>query len=821
MQKQILLPLFSHLFRANSVASAFAFALIALPALAAPTETVLHSFGVVPNGYDPETPLVASGDGGYYGTTAGGGAGGVGTVFKIMPPGKGETIWHHTVLYSFRNDGIDGAYPSSVIADKRGALYGTTAAGGPAGLGTVFKLTPPAASGADWTKTVLYSFKNSGADGGSAGGPLIFDATGALYGTTGGGRTNPGTTFKLTPPGPKQTSWTETVIYPIESSSGALVADKNGTLYGTTSGFWTNDGGSVFKLTPPANGATSWTKTTLHRFTETGSDYAGGYNPGGGLIIDASGTLYGTTIYGSSGGSPGIVFSLTPPARGGTWTFSKLAEATGQIFAPVIADPSGNLYSTATYTDYDQPFQTGTVFKLTRPASGKADWTISSIYTTTDNLVSAVVVDATGALYGTAAINVQNATGDIFKLTPPASGDANWAASVIYKFDSSTDGVPYTFPSMGALVADPSGALYGTTPAGGLYGVGTAFKLTPSGVGNEPWTETILYSFGAGSTDGTNPTTALLAGPDGVFYGATPSGGPHEEGIVFELAPPTEGQTKWTEKIISEFGSFSNLVAGKSGTLYGTVSDFTSDDPSIFELTPPSVSGAAWTLTVVYSFGAAQQYNAPFLSSDPSGALYEVLSSNTVADTVFKVTPPGAGETVWTGTKLHSFVAPGPWGLAAPVLFGKDGVLYGTSACSGTYERSNNCGAVFSLTPPAAGHAVWTESVLHHFGSQGDGAYPDAGLIADASGALYGTTINGGSAKGYQNCPSGCGTVFKLTPPAPGHTVWTEKRLYDFKGESDGANPTAALMIDKSGNLYGTTTSGGNGAAGVVFKITP
>lgn len=243
----------------------------------------------------------------------------------------------------------------------------------------------------------------------------------------------------------------------------------------------------------------------------------------------------------------------------------------------------------------------------------------------------------------------------------------------------------------------------------------------------------------------------------------------------------------------------------------------------VFELVPPSTSGAAWTQKVIYRFGGAQQYTGAFLSGDPSGALYEILpqaDSPDEGDALFKLMPPRAWETVWTGTKLYSFTGAATSGLTAPLLFGRDGVLYGTTEFGGN-DGSESFGTAFSLTPPAAGQAAWTMTVLHNFGSQGDGSSPVAGLIADASGALYGTTSNGGSTKGYQNCPSGCGTVFKLTPPAAGHLVWTEKRLYDFKGESDGAYPAAMLMIDKGGNLYGTTTSGGNGAAGVVFKITP
>jgi uncharacterized repeat protein (TIGR03803 family) len=133
------------------------------------------------------------------------------------------------------------------------------------------------------------------------------------------------------------------------------------------------------------------------------------------------------------------------------------------------------------------------------------------------------------------------------------------------------------------------------------------------------------------------------------------------------------------------------------------------------------------------------------------------------------------------------------------------GNLYGTTFAGGSYVCSGGCGTVFKLTPSG------TETVLYRF-TGGDGANPTAGLIADASGNLYGTTELGGGANG---CSGGCGTVFKLTPSG------TETVLYRFTGGSDGASPFAALIADGAGNLYGTTFFGGASGHGTVFKLTP
>ncbi len=200
---------------------------------------------------------------------------GCGTVFKLTPPAKGQTAWAETVLYSFKG-GSDGLNPQAgLIADNTGALYGTTSAY----PGTVFKLTPPARGQTAWTETVLYNFCSlpncsDGAEPNFVS--LIADKEGALYGTTGsGGIGNYGTVFKLTPPAKGQTVWTETVLYSFKGGSdgqnpeASLIADDQGALYSTTffggtGGSFPRDPGSgtVFKLTPPAKGQTTWTKTS-------------------------------------------------------------------------------------------------------------------------------------------------------------------------------------------------------------------------------------------------------------------------------------------------------------------------------------------------------------------------------------------------------------------------------------------------------------------------------------------------------------------------------------------------------------------------------
>jgi uncharacterized repeat protein (TIGR03803 family) len=152
------------------------------------------------------------------------------------------------------------------------------------------------------------------------------------------------------------------------------------------------------------------------------------------------------------------------------------------------------------------------------------------------------------------------------------------------------------------------------------------------------------------------------------------------------------------------------------------------------------------------------------------------------------------------------------------------GNLYGTTEFGGV----NNGGTVFELSPGSEG--TWTESVLYNFctdtsnGLCNDGQYPVAGLIFDEAGNLYGTTTYGGAGL----CGSSCGTVFELSPPASPGGAWTEAVLYSFCAGSnlecqDGSDPADQLIFDTSGNLYGTTSSGGtgNGGYGSVFELSP
>jgi uncharacterized repeat protein (TIGR03803 family) len=172
----------------------------------------------------------------------------------------------------------------------------------------------------------------------------------------------------------------------------------------------------------------------------------------------------------------------------------------------------------------------------------------------------------------------------------------------------------------------------------------------------------------------------------------------------------------------------------------------------------------------------------------------------------------------------------GAFPYASPIV-GTNGHLYGTTYNGGTDTCTSGCGTVFELIPPATHSGKWTEKILYKFQGGNDGQWPHAGLILDQKGNLYGTTFGGGGTASVLDCEfwGGCGTVFRLSPPASEGGAWTETVLYAFQGAPDGALPAGSLIFDAQGNLYGTTELGGaggngsctNGGCGSVFELSP
>lgn len=336
-----------------------------------------------------------------------------------------------------------------------------------------------------------------------------------------------------------------------------------------------------------------------------------------------------------------------------------------------------------------------------------------------------------------------------------------------------------------------------------------------------------LYKF-TGGVDGQNPYVGLISDQGGFFYGTTYAGGAYSYGTVFKLRRDRQGT--WSESVIHSFnfdgkdGYYpgAGLTFDSVGNLYGaTVEGGAYNYGMVFKLTP---SGAgSWTESVVHSFNSDGKdgfYPYAGVTFDPAGNLYGTTQGSGpycnpyACGTVFKLMPNGDGS--WSEAVIHLFNGSDGAFPVAGVIFDAAGNLYGTTVEGGfSFCEGQGCGTVFKLTPN--GDGSWTESVIHSFSDGRDGRYPFAGLILDAAGDLYGATVEGG---GFGCGGYGCGTVFKLKSYKNGS--WAESVIHSFKDDGrDGTSPSGGVTLDRVGNLYGTTFYGGAGNYGTVFKLAP
>jgi uncharacterized repeat protein (TIGR03803 family) len=514
-------------------------------------ETVLYSFTGNADGGYPYAGVIRDWLGNLYGTTAYGGAAGSGVVFKLDRRGN------ETVLYSFTG-GADGGYPyAGVIEDWAGNLYGTAASGGTAGAGVTFKVDQRG------NETVLHSFTD-GSDGGYPYAGLIEDWAGNLYGTAAfGGTAGAGVLFKIDPAGH------QTVMYSFPGTDGSnplpgVIQDSTGNLYGTTTGGGSANAGAVYKIDPTGH------ETLLYSFTG-GVD---GGNPQAGLIQDSAGYFYGTAETGGADGK-GTIYKL---------------------------DGSG--HQTVLYS-----------------FTGGADGAYP---------LSGLTQDAAGNFYGTTINGGSAGFGVVFKL------DQMGHETVLHNFSGSDGSYPYT-----GVTFDSAGNLYGTATQGGTRG-GVVYKLDPAG------NYTALHDFTYGS-DGGFPQGGVTLDSAGNLYGTTYSGGPpsgNYPGVVYKVDSASNFSVLYTFTGFADGGgSRSNMVFDSTGNLYGTT-QYGGRGPCsnfgcgvVFELNPTGQQ------TVLYSFSGGSDGSEPGtgLIRDATGNFYGTTSYGGVAGSgvVYKLTPGG------------------------------------------------------------------------------------------------------------------------------------------------------------------------------------
>jgi uncharacterized repeat protein (TIGR03803 family) len=382
---------------------------------------------------------------------------------------------------------------------------------------------------------VLYSFKDT-PDGSMPVAAVAFDGSGNLYGTTQqGGLDHDGTVFELSP-GPGE--WSESVLHSFSDGDdgaypdGGLFVDTSGNLYGTTS----LGGSGQCSVTcgtvfeMSPTGNGGWAESMLHNFN--GTD---GANPTANLIVGKDGAFYGTTQAGGAHGE-GTVFRLVKEPDG-TWSETVVYSFTGQgvdgaaPMAGLLRGSSGNLYGT---TYVGGAYKKGTVFEVSRGSKGKWTERLLHSFGRQDGSypqAEGLTMDAAGNLYGVCPNGGPDGNGSVFRLAHRPHG--RWALTILYDFPRHKDG----WGPVGTLVWDAKGNLYGVTAAGGNTtcedGCGTVFKLSRRASGK--WRYGVVYRLDV--QDGEQPVAGLIWDAKGNLYGTAIYGGEHGSGTVFEVTP--------------------------------------------------------------------------------------------------------------------------------------------------------------------------------------------------------------------------------------------------------------------------------------------
>ena len=454
----------------------------------------------------------------------------------------------------------------------------------------------------------------------------------------------------------------------------------------------------------------------------------------------------------------------------------------------------------------------------------------------------------------TATLNVNDSASNLSQTVSLTGSETQ--ASLLYSLGASPDS---RYPNA-SLIVDSKGNLYSTTYQGGANGEGTVFELSPepasgcaagTNTGNG-WCESVLYSFGSSTGDGTNPESSLILYKNDL-YGTTLYGGVvglecsgRGCGTLFKLSPApkkgcaagTNAGNGWCESVLYSFAGaggdgfspYASLMVDNEGNLYGTTQYGGANDAgagTVFELSPEPAGGCAtgsnsgngWCESVLYVFGIAPDGATPWggVIMDKEGNLYGTTYGGDTGfggGTVFKLIPepasgcatgsnPGNG---WCETVLYAFGSQSGDGTnpVAGLVMDSKGNLYGT-----TLYAQPGGGTVFEVTPSGVETVLWTFGLIEY---DGDNLFD--GVMRDSKGNLYGTAYLGGR--------TGVGMVFELSPPAKEGEAWGETILYAFMGApGDGAYPTGGVIMDKSGNLFGTTYAGGTNGNGTVFEIVP
>ncbi|MDB6173169.1 MAG: 3-carboxymuconate cyclase [Chthoniobacteraceae bacterium] len=559
------------------------------------------------------------------------------------------------------------------------------------------------------------------------------------------------------------------------------------SIYGTTSAGGASGAGTVFSI--GSDGAAR----NLVEFTGiTGAQR--GAQPAAKLVLGSDGSYYGVNVQGGANGM-GTLFKLLPNGTALTMVvFTGAGEKFrgAQPYAPLLAGGDGYLYGT---TSRGGLYDSGTVFKVS-----ESDGSLITLFEFGGKLAgakganpyAALVRGANGLLYGSTAKGGKSDDGTLFSLS--TDGTVETLVEFTDKGPKNKGSAPY-----GSLTVGADGNFYGTTARGGGGDFGTIFRMTAAG----DLTTLVELTGRSGKNRGALPEAALIAGPDGDFYGTTFGGGLDNIGTVFKVTAGGNLTTlvDFTGKGLRNRGSQpqSSLLAGADGYFYGTTfRGGEGDAGTVFKM---SANGELSTVLEFAGVNPVSYFQGGIIRGKDTN-FYGVTAANGVQGkgTVYRITLAGVTKTLaeFTGNgSTNSGSTP-----RAPLLQGEDGNFYGVTLKGGAFDF----GTIFKITPAGV---LTTLVEFTGNGAVNKGASPRAALIQAGGGDFYGVTSEGGA--------ENAGTVFRLKANGSLTT------LVEFTGNGaiKGASPNSSLLLGKDMNFHGTTEKGGEKGFGTIFSMTP
>ncbi len=589
---------------------------------------------------------------------------------------------------------------------------------------------------------------------------LAIDSSGNLFGTTNeGGVGGHGTVFEIA----HGTTSTITLAsfngnngqYPY----GTVTLDASGNLFGTTYQGGAKGYGTVYEI---VHGTTSI--ITLASFNGNN-----GQNPEAGVTLDASGNLFGTTVYGGAS-FDGTVYEIVHGTTSIT-TLASFSHGNGVFpYGGVTFDASGNLFGT---TLDGGASGYGMVYEIVHGTTSIT--TLASFNNINGaNPWDGVTLDSSGNLFGTTQAGGSNSVGTVYEIPHGTT-----SITTIASFNSAIGQYPYA-----GLTLDSSGNLFGTTESSGPGGYGTVYEIV-----HGTTAITTLASFNR--VNGSYPQAGVTLDASGNLFGATTNdGGAGDYGTVYEIVHGTTFITTLAVfNNINGANPYAGVTLDASGNLFGTTK---ADGPSGYGTVYEIVHGTT-AINMIASFnGPNGQYPLAGVTLDAGGNLFGTTNAGGSSGygTVYEIVH---GTTAIT--TIASFNGANGANPQAGVTLDASGNLFGTTGGGG----ASGHGTVYEIL-----HGTTAITTLASFnGTNGD--YPSVGVTLDASGNLFGTTVNGGA--------SGYGTVYEIA-----HGTTSITTLASFNG-ANGKSPYAGVTLDASGNLFGTTYQGGTGNHGTVYEI--